>query len=258
MRNTVKCPVLLGLKSYCWAMCWVLCLLPLSVIYPSLWTICPNHFLLCPANFWLGFWLVSWEPLEETRRYKEQEVRMWILFLYLFLRVEGKQRKSEEVEENNYNNRNNLTKVLFKWRVQGFELRALYLVGRCFTTEAMPPALFTLVILDMGSRFLPKPAWTRILLYYASHLAWDNRHTPLCPPIGWDGVSWSLCLGWAWIAILWISGSQVTRIIDMSHLHQARKGTLGINLLSIFQNFQKVSTSNLLNKPAWGNIPDHF
>jgi hypothetical protein len=29
--------------------------------------------------------------------------------------------------------------------------------------------------LKIGSRFLPRLAWTRILLFYASHHSWDDR-----------------------------------------------------------------------------------
>jgi hypothetical protein len=39
-----------------------------------------------------------------------------------------------------------------------------------------------------GSHFLPRPAWTVILLLYASCQRWDNRQLPLCPAVGGDGV----------------------------------------------------------------------
>jgi membrane-anchored protein YejM (alkaline phosphatase superfamily) len=38
-----------------------------------------------------------------------------------------------------------------------------------------------------------------------------NAH-PLCPAVGWDGVSWTFYLGLPWIAILPISNSQIARV----------------------------------------------
>jgi hypothetical protein len=43
----------------------------------------------------------------------------------------------------------------------------------------MPPALFALVILFIEPCVLPKPAWIMILLLYASHGSWDDRHTAI-------------------------------------------------------------------------------
>jgi hypothetical protein len=71
----------------------------------------------------------------------------------------------------------------------GFELRTLSLLGKCSTSWATPLDLFSLVILEIGSHFLPKLAWTLILLFYASHYTWDDRHVPPCPTFfHWDGV----------------------------------------------------------------------
>jgi hypothetical protein len=39
------------------------------------------------------------------------------------------------------------------------------LLGRCSTTQATPPALFALVIFEMGSYFIPGPDWTTVLLF---------------------------------------------------------------------------------------------
>jgi hypothetical protein len=50
----------------------------------------------------------------------------------------------------------------------GFELRTLHLLGRCSIAWAIPPALFTLIILEMGSCFLPRSAWTMTFPIYAS------------------------------------------------------------------------------------------
>jgi hypothetical protein len=76
-----------------------------------------------------------------------------------------------------------------------FELRASYLLGRYFTIWGMPPILFALVILEIGSHFLSNskpffPGWSGTeILISASHVAWDDRHVPLCPAAGWDGIS---------------------------------------------------------------------
>jgi hypothetical protein len=104
----------------------------------------------------------------------------------------------------------------------------------------MPSVLFALVILEAGSHFLLKMAWT------TSH--WDNRYTPPHSIFHWNGVSLSqspIWLGmtgdhnspsywlrrggvsqtswWGWpgTTILPISASQVARIIGMSHLDLA-------------------------------------
>jgi hypothetical protein len=60
----------------------------------------------------------------------------------------------------------------FMWRffvyslvVLGFELSVLSLVGRHSITLVMPPTLFALVILEIGSHFLPRPVLTMIFLY---------------------------------------------------------------------------------------------
>jgi hypothetical protein len=74
----------------------------------------------------------------------------------------------------------------------------------------MPAALFALVILEVVSLFLPRPACTEILLFYASHSNWDDTTTP---------SYWLRCGGGGgltnvlpWISILSISASQVAMI----------------------------------------------
>jgi hypothetical protein len=114
-----------------------------------------------------------------------------------------------------------------------------------------------LVILEIGSWFSPRLAWTTIsnfilstlarktglhhcyqfffhwdgvlqtvlpgldethnLQISVSHVAWDDRHTPLCPGIGWDGVSLIFFQGWPQTRILWLSASQVARITGIRH-----------------------------------------
>jgi hypothetical protein len=46
---------------------------------------------------------------------------------------------------------------------------------------------------------------TAIVFISASWVAWDDRCMPLCPDIGWDGVSWTFHLGWS---ATWSSQSQ--------------------------------------------------
>jgi hypothetical protein len=93
----------------------------------------------------------------------------------------------------------------------GFEFRALSFLGRHSTAWAMSPVLSALVVLEIGSCSLPRPTWTRILLFYASFHLWTTVFTTV-PSffLPWD---WSLenffffffCLGWPGIAILLMS-----------------------------------------------------
>jgi ABC-type microcin C transport system permease subunit YejE len=55
-------------------------------------------------------------------------------------------------------------KGVFGGTVLGVKLRALCLLGSHFTTWAVPPTLFVLVILEIQFHFMPRPAWTEILL----------------------------------------------------------------------------------------------
>jgi hypothetical protein len=71
--------------------------------------------------------------------------------------------------------------------------------------------LFYLVILEIGSFFLPRPAWTVIVLFYASH-HWNEWHMLLVEM----GVSQTFCP----IMVLLVSVSQVDRITGMSYWHQ--------------------------------------
>lgn len=56
-----------------------------------------------------------------------------------------------------------------------FELKASCILGRCCTAWA-PSGPFCSSC--FGSHFLPQPAWTEILLFYASHSNWDVMHIP--------------------------------------------------------------------------------
>jgi hypothetical protein len=122
----------------------------------------------------------------------------------------------------------------------GFELRASYPdhEGRHSNTWAMPPALFALVIFEIGSGFFPIPAWTMILTIlgfplwmgwqaltttlsfylstwgFANYLCPDWPETvilpynmgcqasPSCLATGWDAVLLTIYLGWLLTVIL--------------------------------------------------------
>jgi hypothetical protein len=92
--------------------------------------------------------------------------------------------------------------------VLGFELRALSLFARhslyCFVS-CMPPALFALVIFEIGSHFLPRLAWTMILLcMLITTVGMIGAHHHAHPAFFcWDGVSQTFCLGWPQTKILW-------------------------------------------------------
>jgi hypothetical protein len=55
--------------------------------------------------------------------------------------------------------------LLFILAVLEFKLRALSLLGRLSAIKAMPPAHFPMVIFAIESLFLPRLAWTVILLF---------------------------------------------------------------------------------------------
>jgi hypothetical protein len=61
-----------------------------------------------------------------------------------------------------------------------------------------------------------------------SHVAWDDRHMPLCPATDWIESRKLFSLGWPCTAILLIPASQVARITSVSQWHLA-------NLLSFFK-----------------------
>jgi hypothetical protein len=49
---------------------------------------------------------------------------------------------------------------------------------------------------------------------------------PLCPVIGWDGISWTFCPCWPQNPIFPISVSQVSGITGVSHWHPASSSFL--------------------------------
>jgi hypothetical protein len=99
-----------------------------------------------------------------------------------------------------------LTRTFFLLLGLGFEFRALGLQSRC--PIATPPVHFPVVILEMGSHFVPRG------------LAWNHHPPDLSlpkppwPAVGYNEVSGTFCLG---TSILPISASQVGRITSMSH-----------------------------------------
>jgi hypothetical protein len=49
----------------------------------------------------------------------------------------------------------------------------------------------------------------------------------------WDGVSWTICLGWLWTTILLLSSSWVARLTGVHHQHPASTNNfLKINFIS--------------------------
>jgi hypothetical protein len=77
-----------------------------------------------------------------------------------------------------------IVEMVWVLAVLGFELRALS------WTSTLPhdsSSLF-LVILEIGFLFFPRLTWTMILLLYAFHHCWGDRHAPPCPafsPLVW-------------------------------------------------------------------------
>jgi hypothetical protein len=57
---------------------------------------------------------------------------------------------------------------------------------------------------------------TTILPISVFHIDWNDRCEPPCPPVGWNGVSWTTPSGWPGTMSLPISDSQVARITGMS------------------------------------------
>jgi hypothetical protein len=83
------------------------------------------------------------------------------------------------------------------------------------------PVLFAMVNLETGSHFIPRPAWTAVLLFVLPHIAemtgvshWTQLLTEMmsCEVFG---------LTWPWTMIFLVSASQVTRIISVSHQYLA-------------------------------------
>jgi hypothetical protein len=66
----------------------------------------------------------------------------------------------------------------FFWLYGGLNWGCYILLVRHSTVWATYPALFALIVLEIGSHFLPRPAWPMILLYYDSCCSWNDRSVP--------------------------------------------------------------------------------
>jgi hypothetical protein len=82
------------------------------------------------------------------------------------------------------------------------------LTGTCSTTWVIPPSLFALVIVQVGSHvFCPGLSSDSHPPIYGLLHSWDERHMPPCPAY-W--LRWNLTNfypGWPWIVILPVSTS---------------------------------------------------
>jgi hypothetical protein len=78
---------------------------------------------------------------------------------------------------------------LFFFLVLEFEHRTLHFLGRHSTVWVTTLALFSLIIFETGSHFLPMQIQTKIFLFYASPLpAGMTKHMPLSLALfSWDG-----------------------------------------------------------------------
>jgi hypothetical protein len=86
-------------------------------------------------------------------------------------------------------------------------------------------------------------SWDRVLLYAQAGLdsillfvlphVHEMTGTPLCPAIGWNGVSWTIFSGWLQTTILPISASQVAMITGGSQCTQLHYFFLILKLIII-------------------------
>jgi hypothetical protein len=80
--------------------------------------------------------------------------------------------------------------------IQGLTIARQALFHLSHTSRSIPSGL---VILEIGSCFLPKLAWTTILLFYASYCRWDDRQVPPCPAVFcWFGILQTFLSRLAW------------------------------------------------------------
>jgi hypothetical protein len=85
----------------------------------------------------------------------------------------------------------------------GIELRALcFLCSR--SAWATSPALFALVIFEIGSCLMRGLTWSVILLFVLPHVAGMTYICYCALPLVEMGVSWTICLDWPWTVILLI------------------------------------------------------
>jgi hypothetical protein len=66
----------------------------------------------------------------------------------------------------------------------------------------MPPGLFAFVIFEIGSHFMPWPAWTSVFLFVLPS-SLNDRHVPPSPDFYWLGegspdlFDWAVLKEWA-------------------------------------------------------------
>jgi hypothetical protein len=88
--------------------------------------------------------------------------------------------------------------IIFPSVVLGFELRASHLLSQPSTASATFPALYALIILELGFCFLPRLTWTVTLLFYTSHCSWNDSHAPSHPGFSFEVGSWNFLPRLAW------------------------------------------------------------
>jgi hypothetical protein len=71
---------------------------------------------------------------------------------------------------------------LFYWVVLELWTQVFTLYRQVLYLLSHASSPFALVILEIGSHFSPRWAWTMNLLFYASHHSWDDRCIALYPP----------------------------------------------------------------------------
>jgi hypothetical protein len=88
---------------------------------------------------------------------------------------------------------------IFFWWYWSLNSGLTCLLDRNSTTWATPLDLFALVILEIGSWFLPRLAFTAILLFYASCCSLDDRHVSPCKVFSpWGDILQTFLPGLAW------------------------------------------------------------
>jgi hypothetical protein len=78
------------------------------------------------------------------------------------------------------------------------------------------PSPFFLIIFEMGFCFLPRPAWTEIILFYSSAIAGVTVTMPSFFLLRWSPHE-LFCSGWPRTVIPVVSGSHIAGMTGMSH-----------------------------------------
>jgi hypothetical protein len=105
---------------------------------------------------------------------------------------------------------------LFTYQIRGFELRAACTLGKRSIYSAMTPALFTLVIFQVGSHIFC-PGWARTTALLLTSATWLGLQTSTnTPGLFVERVLLTFCLGWPLTSLV-ISISWVDGIIGVFH-----------------------------------------